>query len=519
MRARPALLRLLACIAPGLLAGLGQAPWGAWPLALAGLAGVALLVAGAAGPRQAFWRVWLAGGAHFALVMAWIVDPFLVDAARDGWMAPFALVLMAGGMGVFWAAAAAFAHRVAHTAPGRIWAFALAMLALEDLRGVMLTGFPWALSGHVWIGTPPDQLAALGGALLLSAVSLGISAALATAMIRARARAPLGATLALGAAMLVLLAAWGWGAARLREPAPATPGVMVRVVQANVPQDQKWDPDLMDGFFRRHLALSATPAETRPDLVIWPESAAPFYLDRPGNGLRMAAEAAGAPLVLGLDRRAPDDQGIRRYYNALAVLDPQGTPVAVYDKHHLVPFGEYIPLLGRWAEDRGWSGLAAQALAGYTPGPGPAVLDLGPAGQVLPLICYEAVFARDLRTPDRPDWILQLTNDAWFGTHSGPYQHFAQARLRAIETGLPLVRAANTGISAVVDARGRVQASLALDTMGVLDAPLPGARAATPYARLGDGPWHGILAGGVLLLGLIAAVRRRKAIDARGTTG
>ncbi|HPD92840.1 MAG: apolipoprotein N-acyltransferase [Rhodobacter sp.] len=518
-RRRAALIRLGAAAAPGLLAAFGQAPWGLWPLTLLGLAGVALLAATATTARQAFGRVWLAGGVHFAVVLAWIVDPFLVDAARDGWMAPFALLLMAGGMGLFWALAAALAQQAARPGVRRVWAFALAMLAFEDLRGVLLTGFPWALSGHIWIGTPPDQIAALAGALGLSALTLGLSAALATGGLWAQRRAPRRAALGMGAAVLALLAAWGWGAARLATPLPAGPGLTLRLVQANVPQDQKWDPDLMDGFFRRHLALSAAPAETRPDLVIWPESAAPFYLDRPGNGLRMAAEAAGAPLVLGLDRRAPDARGIRRYYNALAVVDAQGEPVAVYDKHHLVPFGEYMPVLGAWAADRGWSGLAAQALAGYTPGPGPRVLDLGPAGRVLPLICYEAVFPRDLRTPERPDWILQLTNDAWFGTHIGPFQHFAQARLRAIETGLPLVRAANTGISAVVDARGRVAARLDLDTMGVLDAPLPGALPAPPYAALGDGPWHGLLLSGVLLLGLGAALRRRKAIDAPRTTG
>jgi apolipoprotein N-acyltransferase len=192
------------------------------------------------------------------------------------------------------------------------------------------------------------------------------------------------------------------------------------------------------------------------------------------------------------------------------VIDSQGAVTAVYDKHHLVPFGEYVPLIG--ALGQGWGGLAARVLSGYTPGPGPVALDLGAAGRVVPLICYEAVFARSLDGPPRPDWVLQITNDAWFGTWSGPYQHLAQARLRAIETGLPLVRAANTGVSTVIDARGRSLAALGLGEMGVLDVGLPGARAATPYTLWGDTPWHIALTLALLSLGW-AGLRGRKRID------
>ncbi|MCB1398392.1 MAG: apolipoprotein N-acyltransferase [Rhodobacteraceae bacterium] len=292
---------------------------------------------------------------------------------------------------------------------------------------------------------------------------------------------------------------------------PPAPGIALRLVQGNVPQHLKWNPDYVEGFFQRHLALTATPAASPRALVIWPESAAPFFLDRPGGGLVAAAEAAGgATVMLGLDRRSRDAEGTRHYHNSLAVLDPAGAPVATYDKHHLVPFGEYVPLIGALAEGEGWGGLVGRALSGYTPGPGPVVLDLGLLGRVLPLICYEAVFPRDLRTPERPDWIVQITNDAWFGSLAGPYQHFAQARLRAVETGLPLVRAANTGVSAVVDARGRVVAELALNVTGVLDADLPGALPPTPYARTGDAPWHGGLALGVMLVALAGLWRRRR---------
>ncbi|MCC5988684.1 MAG: apolipoprotein N-acyltransferase, partial [Pararhodobacter sp.] len=313
--------------------------------------------------------------------------------------------------------------------------------------------------------------------------------------------------------------AWGWGALG---PVGAGQGIAasagaaeaplrLRLVQPNATQALKWDPRYAEVFFRRHLELSAAPSEDgpAPDLVIWPETAVPFLLDRPGNGLELAAEATGgAPLILGIQRSEPgQDGGARRYFNSLAVLGPAGVAQAVYDKHHLVPFGEYMPVLGRFADrlGAGWAGgIASQVLMGYDAGPGPQVLDLGAAGLVLPLICYEAIFPRNLRTQERPDWLLQITNDAWFGVRIGPFQHLAQARLRAVEQGLPLVRVANTGVSAVIDARGRLMDSLGMDREGFIDADLPPALPATAYARMGDAPWHLVL--GLALL--LAAIRR-----------
>jgi len=505
---------LLLAAAFGALAALGQAPWALWPLTLLALAGLSLLLTRATTARRGFALGWVAGTAHFAVALHWIIEPFLVDAAVTGWMAPFALGLMAAGLALFWGGAAALAWAASGRAVPRIWLFSLLMLGAEALRGILFTGFPWALSGHVWIGTPLDQLAALGGALLLSALTLGLAAALATAALRATQRHHARAATALVLAALALASGWGWGLARLAQPAPQAPGTTLRLVQANVPQADKWRPDLIEGFFLRHLDLS-TGAPV--DLVIWPETAVPFFLDRPGDGLTMAAEAAQAPLVMGIQRRHTDVSGVRHYFNSLVLLDRAAQVQAIYDKHHLVPFGEYIPLIGPWAAAQGLGGLAAQALSGYTPGPGPALLNLGPAGIALPLICYEAVFPRNLLSATRPDWVLQITNDAWFGSDSGPWQHLAQARLRAVETGLPLVRAANTGVSAVIDARGRLTASLGLNQTGALNAALPGARPATPYARMGDTPWH--LALTLAALGaLLAARRRRKAIDAAPAT-
>ncbi len=220
----------------------------------------------------------------------------------------------------------------------------------------------------------------------------------------------------------------------------------------------------------------------------------------------ITAASGGRPVAVGIQREAAG-----RFYNSLRVLQGDGAEAARYDKHHLVPFGEYLPfgdLAYRWF---GITAFAAQTGAAYSAGPGPAVLDLGRFGKVLPLICYEAIFPRGVnRAPERADWMLQVTNDAWFGVWSGPFQHFDQARLRAVEQGLPLVRVANTGVTAVIDARGRVEADLPFGEMAVLDATIPGALPPTLYARWGDLPvW-------LLLAGIAGLALRRRAIDAPG---
>jgi len=206
-------------------------------------------------------------------------------------------------------------------------------------------------------------------------------------------------------------------------------------------------------------------------------------LDDAGGLIAQVNDAAnGAGVILGVQRlTAP------RFFNSLAVIGPSGAISSVYDKHHLVPFGEYVPF-GDLLSTVGINGLAAREGGGYSAGPGPQVLDIGPLGKALPLICYEGVFPRNLRTTERPDWLLLITNDAWFGTFSGPYQHLAQARLRAVEQGLPMVRVANTGVSAVIDPHGRIIDSIPLGEAGSRDIALPAPLPATLYARIGDGP-------------------------------
>ncbi|MGS4946713.1 apolipoprotein N-acyltransferase [Meridianimarinicoccus sp. RP-17] len=491
----------------GALAALGHAPVG-WPvLTLAGLAGVAVLLGRAADARAAGWTGWAAGAGYFAVTLHWIVEPFLVDIARHGWMAPFALALMAGGLALFWALAgwaAAWLTSPGGTPRGLVWAAALT--GAEMLRAVVFTGFPWGLVGSVWVDTPVRMLGAWIGPHGLGLLTLLIAVALAQ-VLRGPARLA-SAAVAAGA----VVASIGAGALALRavpETASADRPV-IRLVQPNAAQRLKWREDMIPVFWERALTLTADGPPV--DAVIWPEVSL-FYLwgTNADADARIADAAQGAAALVGAQRFDRGD-----LYNALGVIAADGTALALYDKHHLVPFGEYFPggQVARWL---GLTGLATDYLGGFTPGPGPRVLDLRAAGlgRALPLICYEAIFPRHARTPrgsPRPDWIVQVTNDAWFGRFAGPQQHLAQARMRAVEQGLPLVRAANTGISAVIDPAGRITGALPLDTAGALDRPLPAPVAPPPFARVGSAPVLALLAG---ILG--CAAWRRTAGRARRT--
>lgn len=473
-----------ACL--GALAALGQAPVGAWPVAVLACAALIGLLQAASCPRRAALIGWSAALGHFGLALSWLIEPFLVDVARHGWMAPFALGFMAAGLGLFWGGAAWLAHRAGGSALALVCAFTLA----EALRGRLFTGFPWAQPGHVWIDTPLMPLAAIGGALSLTAATVLLAALLWQAL---TGRRPALAATALALAVLLL--------APVPQGPRAPEGPIIRLVQPNAAQHEKWDPAMIPVFFNRQLDYTRAPP--RPALTVWPETAIPGLLDQAEDLLTLISDAAGGtPVILGAQRR----EGLR-LYNSLALLGEGGALRYIYDKHHLVPFGEYIPL-GQIAKRFGLRGLAAEDGDGYSAGPGPELIDLGALGRALPLICYEGVFPRNIsRAPGRADLLLLITNDAWFGQLSGPYQHLAQARLRSVEQGLPMIRVANTGVSAMIDARGAIVASLPLGQAGYLDVPLPPPLPPTPYARTGDLPLLLLL---TLGLGGAWVTRRRR---------
>ena len=461
------LLGFALSVLAGAITALGQAPLDLWPLALLGLALGLLRMQAADEAKPAFGRGWGFGLGYFALALSWIVEPFLVDIARHGWMAPFALFFMAGGLALFWGAAAAVARRLG----GTPLALIVTLAAAELVRSYLFTGFPWALIGHLWIPTPVAQWASLIGPHGLTLLALAVATGMAQS-----ARHVTGGVVTLSATALL----WLGGAYLAGEPQDLKGRPVVRLVQPNAPQHQKWDPAHIPVFFRRQI--EATRATPRPELVIWPETSVPVSLDRSEETLQVMAQAAGGvPVVFGIQRW----EG-RQIYNSAVLMDGLGQVTNIYDKAHLVPFGEYVPfgdLLGGF----GIHGMAARDGDGFSAGPGARLMPLGALGRALPLICYEAVFPNDVNaSAERPDLLMQLTNDAWFGQISGPYQHLAQARLRAIEQGLPMVRAANTGVSAVIDGKGRVIAQLGLGQTGHLDHALPPALPRTLYAQTGD---------------------------------
>ena len=501
---RDSLLSALLHVATGAAAALGQAPWGLWLVTLLALA---LLCWRIARSRTPFRPAFLAGCGYFAASMFWIVEPFLVEPEIYGWMAPFALVLFAAGGGLFWAVPGWLAGRISTGWQDRATGFAAALVLSDWIRGWIFTGLPWALTGHIWIDTPAAQLAALTGSIGLSALTM-LAAALPILLWRGPATDMRGALRGSVMAALVIALAHGWGLNRIIAPLPADRDFTLRLVQPNAEQALKWDPYWSQVFFDRLIRLSTGPTadDRAPDAVIWPETAVNFLLERAETAPQEITRIAGAPVLLGIQRSEGS-----RYFNSFAEFTADGRIGRTYDKFHLVPFGEYTP----WGDQLarfGISSFAAQHGAGYSSGTGAQVLR-GLADQLPPvqvLICYEAIFSRHLITgPDRPEWILQITNDAWFGTLAGPWQHLAQARLRAIESGLPVIRVANTGVTAVIDARGAVRQSLGLNVEGRIDARLPGALPPTIWSRTRD--WPVVIA--TLLALIVIATRRRKSVS------
>lgn len=480
------LYRVLIAVFFGALAALGQAPLSLWPVTLVSMAVLYGLWRQTDGAWRAF-RLGLAGGVgYFSISLSWIVEPFLVDPLRHGWLAPFALMGVSFGFGLFWAASFGLVKRLNAGALGWIGAFML----FEVVRGTLMTGFPWAQIGHVLISTPLLLWASFAGELGLIALVLGGAVSFWAVVSDARAAGALG--------LFCFAALYGAGAALTPPPSKATDGAIARVIQPNAAQHEKWDPDKIQQFFDRQIAFTAEPgADRRPDVVLWPETSVPVWLNHADETLDAIADAAqGSAMVLGLRRFDGP-----RIYNSLLYLDETGAQAGLYDKHHLVPFGEFMPM-GDFFARFGIQGFATGSGSGFSAGPGTRVMDMGKAGKALPLICYEGVFARNLlAAPERPDVLMMITNDAWFGKVSGPYQHLAMARLRSVEQGLPMIRSANTGVSAVIDAGGHVLAQIPLGQAGWIDAPIPPPNASTFYATYGDSPWLG-LTGMLMLFGL-----------------
>ncbi|GLQ33745.1 apolipoprotein N-acyltransferase [Amylibacter marinus] len=474
----------------GLGLAIGQAPFGLSLGYFLILPFLAFATTQAPSPRIGLAIGWWTGLGYFALTLSWIVEPFFVKPEVHGWMAPFALLFMAGGLALFWGMAFYLSVRWFTCAKKRIIGLAILWAFFEYLRATVLTGFPWGHLSYAWLGTPFIQLVSVfgihGTGLILMLVAF-LPALFGPRMF-------VGA--AYGAAVLAVIAGWGvW-----RMPALDNQGLgetVVRIVQPNAPQHLKWRRDMRDVFYRRQLGYTAAKTARRPDIVIWPETALPFVMQDELPALKEISNATGpeTSYISGIVRNQGD-----AHFNSLIYVDPRGGMNAIYDKHHLVPFGEYFPM-ARFFERFGLAGLTEQA-GSFQGGAGPQLIAGRNVPDFLALICYEAIFPSYAHSPGkRPKWLVHITNDAWFGTISGPYQHLAQSRVRAIEQGLPMARSANTGISAMIDAYGRVVDFLPLQQQGYIDVALPAPAGKTLYSRIGDYGFLGILLLVVLFLG------------------
>jgi apolipoprotein N-acyltransferase len=515
----PAWLSLLA----GACAAVAHPPFGVLP----GILGYGLLFVmidrtdGDNPLRSAFWRAFLAGTAYFAIGCWWVAEAFLVDAAEQGWMAPFAVVLLASGLGLFWGLGGLLYRALwPRDSLLKVLVFAGALSLLEWTRGHILTGFPWNLPGETWrAGSPPSQAAALVGAYGLTWITLVAMAALAAPFAFGFRRSTWSL---LSGGIAVVIALYGYGFWHLSHGETSPAGPVVRVVQADVRQEAKYDPEKFRDIVFRYLRLTAQPSASgrAPDVVIWPEGAIPASVNdvmSPSLGIYPAIVNALKPgqiLLMGTYRA--DEHAVKpTYYNSLYALRREGDDLKVlgiYDKYRLVPFGEYLPA-DKLMSAIGFKKMVHVAEDGFTSGPKPRPLLIPGLGLLQPLICYESLFPGFVREGGqliggRAAWIVNVSNDAWFGQTSGPWQHLNLASYRAIEEGMPIVRATPTGVSAVIDANGRPLQTLGLRKSGVIDRPLPGARLhPTVFAQFGDTAFWIMMA--VSAVALVPALNRR----------
>jgi apolipoprotein N-acyltransferase len=513
--------RWLIAFAAGALSALAMAPFDAWPILFLTFPALVWLIDGAAVGR---WRGvlvaattgWWFGFGYFIAGLYWIGYAFLVDAPTFGWLLPFAVIGLPAVLAVYTAIAVALARILWTPGATRILTLAVTLTATEWLRGHLFTGFPWNAFGYAL--TAPlalAQSASVFGIWGLTFIAICIAASPAT-LTDERSETPW-PWMPLGLAMVVLAGLGAWGVVRLqRTPTQFVDGVHLRIMQPNLQQDVRFNYAARQQVMERYIALSKQISSPQPPdahdatLLIWPESPFPFVLTHEPDALAQIAKllSPSTVLITGAIRvdeaNGPADL---RAYNSIYVIGTDGSILDVYDKVHLVPFGEYLPFQS-FLEKLGFQNLTKQ-VGGFSSGDRHKLITIPGAPPALPLICYEVIFPGEEMPPEtRAGWIVNVTNDAWFGYSTGPFQHLEQSRVKAIEEGLPLVRAANTGISAVVDPVGRVLNSLPLGREGLLNSPLPQPIATPVYARFGDAPAFGIVA-----VALLAVIRRRLNLD------
>lgn len=473
------IVRFALALWAGWIASLALPPFGLFFAQLPAYSILIIALGRARTPWGGFGVCWAFAFGYHLFGLSWIGEAFLVDVDRFGWMQPFAVIGLPAGLAILTGLTGVAFVWLRRRFPGSpirdAMLFAALFMASEWLRGNILTGFPWNLPVHGWDSVLP----VLQATYWLGPYGVSMLAVLAGgALLPVLAPAPpLRKTAGALVLVLPLVVAAGAGGLRLAAAPAAMPvieGVKLRLVQPSIPQREKWQPDLRAAHFEQHLELSRDADAAGVTHIIWPEAATAFLVAESPDALAKIAKVVppGGAVILGTPRRKINPSpgaGNYQYTNSVIVVSDAGRIVSAYDKHHLVPFGEYVPL-------RNW--LPLQQLApghgSFSEGPGPQTIPVPGAPPFSPMICYEAIFPGEVVDSNLPPgWLLNVTNDAWFGTSAGPHQHLAAARLRSIEEGLPLVRVASTGITVIMDAYGRIQDQLNIGVNGFLDVELP----------------------------------------------
>ncbi|MDE1151104.1 MAG: apolipoprotein N-acyltransferase [Micavibrio sp.] len=472
-----------ACL--GALMTLAMPPFGLFPALFIALPAFAVLARSAATRGGSFMTGWGFGIGYFVFGLYWISAALFVDIDQWKWVLPLSLIIGPSVLALLYGFITLLAHRYRQDAVAHAIGLVAAFSGIEWLRGHMLTGFPWNLPGASWdYVLPVMQVAAFTGIYGLSLLTL-FWAMLPVLLKHNKCVAHV--------AIVTLVVALAGGAIRL-SLYPTTPvhnpaggDMMVRIVQGNIPQDTKWNKDDDWKHFETHLKLSEAKTPFPPSFVVWPETAVSADLTQFPEiaHLMWLRIPKGTWPIVGSLRVDDSVASNPKFYNSVTLLKPDGTVDHEYNKHHLVPFGEYIP----FREKLGVTpiALAVANIGDFTRGGGAETVRPKDLPPFAPLVCYEVIFPHDIIDEnDRPSWIVNVTNDGWYGNSTGPYQHFASARMRAIEEGLPLARSANTGISGMIDPVGRVTARQPLQTEGYIDAALPEAIPPTLYSQYGD---------------------------------
>lgn len=440
------------------------APLYLWPMLFLSLPLFATLVQRARNARVAMLRSFLFGYGFFMSGTWWIANALLVDAERFGWLLPFSVLGLSAVMAVWFLPLGWLVYRCRKLSPFlNLLAVAAAWTLIDYARSFGMFGFPWNLAGYISLASlPAAQLASMVSVYGMSFLAIFIGLC---PLVWARNK-----HVAWALPVALLAGLYGYGAWRMPSETAFTE-TKVRLVQASIPQSLKWTLEGKRDALALHAELS-TDTSFRPDVILWPETAFPYGINQYSPWPMKLAQLlpSGSVLITGAQRVERQGEDIQ-LWNSLIAIDPQGNMPSHYDKHQLVPFGEFMPFRTVLPLDK-----ITEGAIDFSRGAGPRTLHVGTVPPFSPLICYEIIFPHlAVARKERPAWIVNVTNDAWYGDTAGPYQHFAAAQMRAIENGLPVARVANNGISGMIDPYGRVVASLNLNQRGNVDVLLPAA--------------------------------------------